>query len=87
MLQTRATHDNTEVRRACGLGRFAFGPRPALSATPMNVESERDARLAEIRQAIAAGVYETPERLEVAVDRLLDELNRPEGDHRPSQPR
>jgi hypothetical protein len=53
----------------------------------MNVESERDARLAEIRRAIDAGVYETAERVELAVDRLLQRLNRPEGDHRPPQPR
>jgi negative regulator of flagellin synthesis FlgM len=28
-----------------------------------------------IRQQIAAGVYETPAKLEVALDRLLDELH------------
>ncbi len=32
-------------------------------------------RVDEIRRMIAAGVYETPERLSVALDRLLDELN------------
>jgi negative regulator of flagellin synthesis FlgM len=34
----------------------------------------RHERVAEIRQQIAAGTYETPEKLEVALDRLLDEL-------------
>jgi negative regulator of flagellin synthesis FlgM len=34
----------------------------------------RHERIAEIRQQIAAGVYETPEKLELALDRLLDEL-------------
>ena len=29
----------------------------------------------EIRQQIMDGTYETPERLQVAVDRLLDELS------------
>lgn len=35
----------------------------------------REARLAEIRRQIDLGVYETPERLERAVDALLDRLN------------
>jgi negative regulator of flagellin synthesis FlgM len=32
-------------------------------------------RVAEIRSQIAAGVYETPEKMEIAMDRLLDELS------------
>lgn len=31
-------------------------------------------RVAEIRAQIAAGTYETPEKLEIAVSRLLDEI-------------
>ncbi len=31
-------------------------------------------RVAEIRQAIADGTYETPEKLEITVDRLLEAL-------------
>ncbi len=34
----------------------------------------RHERVEEIRQQIASGVYETPEKLELALDRLLDEL-------------
>jgi len=34
----------------------------------------RQERVEEIRRQIAAGAYETPEKLEVAVDRLLEEL-------------
>ena len=34
----------------------------------------RAARLAQIKAAIEAGEYETPDKLEAAVDRLLDEL-------------
>jgi len=34
----------------------------------------RHERVEEVRQQIAAGIYETPEKLELALDRLLDEL-------------
>ena len=37
--------------------------------------SDRQARLAAIRREIAAGSYETPEKLDRAVDALLDRLN------------
>jgi hypothetical protein len=39
----------------------------------------QQSRVDEIRRMIAAGVYETPERLSVALDRLLDELSGPTG--------
>jgi len=35
----------------------------------------RQERVEEIRQQIAQGVYETPEKLEIALDRLMDELS------------
>jgi len=34
-------------------------------------------RVDEIRRMIASGVYETPERLSIALERLLDDLNGP----------
>ena len=34
----------------------------------------RQERVEEIRRQIAAGAYETPEKLELALDRLLEEL-------------
>lgn len=51
---------------------------------------DQQERLAEIRQQIAAGTYETPERLSAAVEALLDDLEgRGEisGGFRPRQPR
>jgi negative regulator of flagellin synthesis FlgM len=35
----------------------------------------RHEKVEEIRQQIAAGTYETPEKIQVALDRLLDELS------------
>ena len=34
----------------------------------------RHDRVAEIRQRIASGEYETPEKLDIALERLLDEI-------------
>ena len=48
-------------------------PTPKKSSIP-TAAAEREAYLAEVRQQIAAGTYETHERLEAAVDALLDEL-------------
>lgn len=45
----------------------------------------REARIAEIRRQIAAGAYETPERLDRAVDALLDRLN--SGETAPDAPK
>ncbi len=39
-----------------------------------NIPSIRQDRVAEIRQQIANGLYETPEKLDVALERLLDEI-------------
>ena len=35
----------------------------------------RHEKVEEIRRQIAAGTYETPEKLDVALDRLLDEMS------------
>ncbi len=44
-------------------------------SSPKDVESAfRSQRLAQIQQQIADGTYETPEKLERAVDRLLERL-------------
>jgi negative regulator of flagellin synthesis FlgM len=37
----------------------------------------RQERIEEVRQLIVSGVYETPEKLSVAVDRLLSDLGHP----------
>lgn len=50
----------------------SFDKRLAVSK-PMHT-ADRSARIAEIRRQIAAGVYETPEKLEQAVERMLGSL-------------
>jgi hypothetical protein len=41
---------------------------------PVATDSARQRRIAEIRRQIAAGTYETPEKLEAAVESLLASL-------------
>jgi hypothetical protein len=36
----------------------------------------REERVDEIRRLIAAGIYETPEKLSLAIERLLDDLRK-----------
>ena len=45
---------------------------PAVSEIP----GELDSRLAEIRARIAAGIYITPDKIDVVVERLYHELSR-----------
>jgi hypothetical protein len=45
----------------------------------------RQARLAEIRRQIAAGTYETPEKLQAAVEKMLESWEEPS--HDPDEPR
>ena len=59
----------------------------------VDTKDARRERIAELKRAIAEGTYETPEKLEVAVDALLDDLQRRERESgnenctAPSQPK
>ena len=45
-----------------------------IAARLAEVPDIRHQRVAELRQAIAAGTYETEEKLAIALDRLVDEI-------------
>ena len=62
-VQPQAPRDQLEISP---LGQMLDG----LGALP----EIRHEKVEAIRQQIASGVYETPEKLDVALDRLLDEL-------------
>lgn len=60
----QAPHDRVEIS---SIGRMLDG----VSQLP----EIRHEKVEAIRQQIAAGVYETPEKLEIALDRLMDEVS------------
>jgi negative regulator of flagellin synthesis FlgM len=45
-----------------------------LAAKIQDLPEVRTEVVARVKEEIAAGTYETPERMEIAVDRLMDEL-------------
>ena len=45
-----------------------------LAEESQNVSDARQARIGDIRAQIAAGTYETPDKLDAAMNRLLDEI-------------
>jgi negative regulator of flagellin synthesis FlgM len=63
-VQTQAPRDRVEISP---IGRMLDGVA--------RLPEIRHERVEAIRAQIAAGVYETPEKLEVALDRLMDELS------------
>jgi anti-sigma28 factor (negative regulator of flagellin synthesis) len=61
--ETASVADSVEISELAGLlNRLADLP------------ADRARRIGDIRQAIAAGTYDTPERFDVAVDRLLRDV-------------
>jgi hypothetical protein len=56
------------------LDQVEISPEAELVSRVGEIADLRADRIAEIRSEIAAGVYETDEKLDVAVGRLLDEI-------------
>jgi negative regulator of flagellin synthesis FlgM len=59
---------------AGGADQVEISPLAELVAQARDLPEIRADRVAAIRAQIAAGTYETADKLQVAVDRLLDEL-------------
>lgn len=74
-------HDASATTGRPGADRFrgedrSPAARPGANVGPRDVQSERAARIAEIRRQIADGTYETDGKLDRAVHGLLDDLGR-----------
>ena len=71
------TPDAQQAGRVDSLGevdQLEISPEAELVSQLSDIPDVRADRVAEIRQQIAAGVYETDDKLDVALDRLLDEI-------------
>ncbi|MCG8583978.1 MAG: flagellar biosynthesis anti-sigma factor FlgM [Pirellulales bacterium] len=52
-----------------------------------NREVGREWKIAEIRKQIAAGTYETPDKVDAAVEEMLRRFEEPSADASPQKPR
>jgi negative regulator of flagellin synthesis FlgM len=69
-----ATPPNQPLRTSVAGDRLDLSEAGQIAARATEVADLRHDRVAEIRQAIASGTYETEEKLSVAVNRILDEI-------------
>ena len=57
-----------------GVDQLDLSPEAELAAQIRDLPEIREDRVAAIRAQIASGTYETPEKLDIALSRLLDEI-------------
>ena len=72
--QTRSVEPHTSLDPLHGMDQIDISPEAELVSRVGDVPDIRADRIAEIRAEIEAGVYETDEKLDVALGRLLDEI-------------
>ncbi len=69
-----AAHAAAERSYTTGTDQLDISREADLISRIRDIPDIRTERVAEIRAAIAAGTYETSDKLEIAVGRLLDEI-------------
>ena len=57
-----------------GVDQLDISPEAELISRIRELPSIRADRVAQIREQIEAGVYETPDKIDIAIERLLDEI-------------
>lgn len=62
------------VNQASQADQLDISPQASLVSRVKELPDIREDRVSEIRKQIEAGAYETDEKLDIALDRLLDEL-------------
>jgi negative regulator of flagellin synthesis FlgM len=72
--RTPATANPPQAGRSGPVDQLDISPQADLVSRTREVPAIREAKVAAIKADIAAGTYETPEKLEAALDRLLDEI-------------
>ena len=61
-------------RSARGADQLDISPEANYVSRTRDIPEIRADRVAEIRAQIASGAYETPEKIDIALERLLDEI-------------
>ncbi len=71
------THQTSEVASnpAAGADEISISQEANLLSQIEDIPDVRQERVDQIRAEIASGVYETEERMDIAVSRLLDEIS------------
>ena len=62
------------VSSSYGVDQLDLSPEVEFAAQVRDLPDIREDRVAQVRAEIARGTYETPEKLDVALSRLLDEI-------------
>jgi negative regulator of flagellin synthesis FlgM len=63
-----------ETSSSYGVDQLDLSPEVEFAAQVRDLPEIREDRVAAIRAQIASGTYETPEKLDIALSRLLDEI-------------
>jgi negative regulator of flagellin synthesis FlgM len=63
-----------ETSSSYGVDQLDLSPEVEFAAQVRDLPEIREDRVAAIRAQIASGSYETPEKLDIALSRLLDEI-------------
>ncbi len=72
--RTQSTHGATQPDTWSGVDELDISPDADMVSRVQDLPDIRTDRVADIRAQIASGVYETDQKLEMAVGRLLDEM-------------
>ncbi|MDG1872432.1 MAG: flagellar biosynthesis anti-sigma factor FlgM [Mariniblastus sp.] len=73
-LQTQANQPTTESSNSAPVDQLDISPEAQLMSTQATGQDIRADRVSDIRAQIADGQYETPEKLELAFNRMFDEI-------------
>lgn len=72
--QVRAVEARSPAESVQSMDQIDISPEAEMVSRVGNLPEIRAERVAEIRAQIDAGIYETDEKMEVALGRLLDEI-------------
>ena len=73
--RTQAAPTTSQVDTWAGVDELDISPEAEFVSEIRDLPDVRADRVAEIRAQIASGVYETQDKLDLAVGRLLDEIS------------